>query len=160
MPAETDLTLSIMMNYSKPDLTQHAPRSIRVRLGGYVHLARLLDKARAVAAGKGGEYQYNCPLDQRFFAFTRIKPAAFMAKVKAGKTDYEMLEWVNAQSKRRGARGSRLVVVAREPRAGRSQRARSGSPAHRKGKKSKRDDIRSFADRLDLDDYITYGGKA
>lgn len=148
-----------MMNYSKPDLTQHAPRSIRVRLGGYVHLARLLDKARAVAAGKGGEYKYNCPLDQRFFAFTRIKPAAFMAKVKAGKTDYEMLEWVNAQSKR-----AAHEVVAWS--AWLENLGPGGADGHEwvagslKGKKSKRDDIRSFADLLDLDDYITYGGKA
>ena len=40
-----------MINYSAPDLTQHPPRSLRVRLGGYVHLARLLDKARAEAGG-------------------------------------------------------------------------------------------------------------
>jgi len=65
-----------MITYSAPDLTQHPPRSPRVRLGGYVHLARLLDKARAFAAGKPGEYVYPCPLDQRFFAFTGIDPAA------------------------------------------------------------------------------------
>ena len=38
------------MAYDPYDLTQHPPRSLRVRLGGYVHLARLLDKARAVLA--------------------------------------------------------------------------------------------------------------
>ena len=40
-----------MISYSTPDLTQHPPRSPRVRLGGFVHLPRLLDKARAYAAG-------------------------------------------------------------------------------------------------------------
>ena len=40
-----------MINYHTPDLTQHPPRSPRVRLGGFVHLPRLLDKARAFAAG-------------------------------------------------------------------------------------------------------------
>ena len=29
-----------------------------------------------------------------------------------------------------------------------------------KGNKSARDDVRSFADLLDLDDYLSYGGKA
>ena len=43
-----------MINYSAPDLTQHPPRSLRVRLGGYAHLCRLLDKARAVNAGLHG----------------------------------------------------------------------------------------------------------
>ena len=50
-----------MINYSKPDFTQHPPRSVRVRIGGYAHLARLLDKARATLAGKAAEYHYNCP---------------------------------------------------------------------------------------------------
>jgi fibro-slime domain-containing protein len=52
------------------NLTQRPPRSARVRLGGYVILARLLDKCRAELQGASGEYHYNCPLDQRFFKFT------------------------------------------------------------------------------------------
>lgn len=148
-----------MVNNSKPDLTQHAPRSIRVRLGGYAHLARLLDKTRAVVAGKGGEYKYNCPLDQRLFAFTHIKPAAFMAKVKTGKTDYEMIEWVNAQAKR-----PIHEVIAWS--AWLENSGPGGAEGHEwiasvlKKRKSERDDIRSFADLLDLDDYLTFGGKA
>jgi hypothetical protein len=45
-----------MISYSAPDLSQHPPRSPRARLGGYVHLPRLLDKARAHLAGRMGEY--------------------------------------------------------------------------------------------------------
>jgi hypothetical protein len=56
------------------DLTQRPPRSPRVRLGGYVILARMLDKGRATLAGKNGEYNYNCPLDQNFLNFTGIDP--------------------------------------------------------------------------------------
>ena len=89
-----------MINYSKPDLTQHAPRSVRVRLGGYAHLPRLLDKARAVIAGVGAEYHYNCPLDQQFFAFTGIDHEVMLAEIKTGKTDLQILEWVNARAKR------------------------------------------------------------
>src|SRR3546814_15025784 len=47
------------------------PRGPRVRLGGLVLLPRVLDKCRATIAGKNGEYNFNCPLDQRFFAFTK-----------------------------------------------------------------------------------------
>ena len=83
-----------MVNLSAPDLTQHPPRSVRVRLGGYAHLSRLLDKARAHLAGKAGEYHYNCPLDQRFFAFTGIDQEKMLAEIKTGKTDVQMLEWV------------------------------------------------------------------
>jgi hypothetical protein len=41
-----------------PNLAQRPPRSPRVRLGGYVILARVLDKGRAELAGTAGEYNY------------------------------------------------------------------------------------------------------
>ena len=55
-----------------PDLTQRAPRSPRVRLGGYVVLPRVLDKGRATIARKNGEYHYDCPLDNMFFDFVGV----------------------------------------------------------------------------------------
>lgn len=148
-----------MVNLSSPDLTQHPPRSVRVRLGGYAHLSRLLDKARAEFAGKNGDYHYNCPLDQRLFAFTGISPEAMLAEIKSGKTDLQILEWVNATSKR-----PVHEVIAWS--AWLENLGPGGAPGHEwiagvlKGSKSERDDIRSFADLLDLDDYLSYGGKA
>ena len=148
-----------MVNLSTPDLTQHPPRSVRVRLGGYAHLARLLDKARAVVAGKGGEYKYNCALDQRFFAFTGVNPKAMLAQVKARKTDAQMLAWVNARAKR-----PVHEIIAWS--AWLEQLGPGGAEGHEwigsvlKRNKSERDDIRSFADLLDLDDYLSFGGKA
>ena len=148
-----------MINYSAPDLTQHPPRSLRVRLGGYAHLARLLDKARAVIAGKGGEFHYNCPIDELLFEFTGIGHEAMLAEIKTGKTDVQMLEWVNAKSKRQ-----RYEIVTWS--AWVEQHGPGGAEGHEwaasviKGNKSERDDIRSFADILDLDDYHSYGGKA
>ena len=148
-----------MINYSAPDLTQHPPRSLRVRIGGYAHLARLLDKARAVIAGKGGDYHYNCPLDQRLFAFTGISHEAMLEQIKTGKTDWEILGWIDATSKR-----ARHEVIAWS--AWLEQHGPGGADGHEwaagviKGNKSERDDIRSFADLLDFDDYISYGGKA
>jgi hypothetical protein len=48
------------------DLTRRPPRSMRVRLGGFVILARMLDKGRATLAKKNGEYNYNSlPIDSR-----------------------------------------------------------------------------------------------
>jgi len=52
-----------MMNFHSPDLTQSPPRSPRVRLGGFAHLPRLIDKARATLAGTNGEYNYDCGMD-------------------------------------------------------------------------------------------------
>src|SRR5207302_9953830 len=90
------------MDMNASDLTQHPPRSPRVRLGGYVILPRMLDKGRATVAGKNGEYHYNCPMDQRFLEFAGISAEALKKQLAAGKGDGEILEWVekNAKHKR------------------------------------------------------------
>jgi len=44
------------------DLTRRPPRSMRVRLGGFVILARMLDKGRATLAKKNGD---SLPIDSR-----------------------------------------------------------------------------------------------
>jgi len=148
-----------MINYSKPDLTQHPPRSVRVRLGGYAHLCRLLDKGRAFLAGKNAEYHYNCPLDQQFFAFTGIHHEAMLVEIKSGKSDLEILAWVNAHARK-------LPYDIQTWSAWVEQRGPGGAEGHEwiaatlKGHNSNRDDIRSFADLLDLDDYLSYGGIA
>ena len=48
------------------------PRSPRETLSGYVIAARTLDKCRATLAGTAGEYHFDCPLDNFFFAFAEI----------------------------------------------------------------------------------------
>src|SRR2546422_4946984 len=87
------------MPVNTPDLTKRPPRSPRVRLGGFVVLPRMLDKGRATIAGKNGEYNYACPLDQRFLEFAGINSAAFKKQLVAGKGDGEILEWINKNSK-------------------------------------------------------------
>lgn len=148
-----------MTNYSAPDLTQHPPRSVRVRLGGYAHLPRLLDKARAVVAAKGGEYHYNCPLDERLFAFTGIASDAMLAEIKTGKTDVQILGWVEAISKRQPWEVAAWSAWLEQNGPGSSDGHEWASSVI-KANNSARDDIRSFADLLDFDDYISYGGKA
>ncbi len=81
------------MTIHAPDLTKQAPRSPRVRLGGYVILARMLDKGRAVLAGKNGEYKFACPLDQQFLGFSGIDAEALKQQLAAGKGDGEVLVW-------------------------------------------------------------------
>jgi Domain of unknown function (DUF5069) len=44
------------------------PRSVHEKYLGIVQLARTIDKAKMVANGTIGEYQYNCPMDQALFA--------------------------------------------------------------------------------------------
>jgi hypothetical protein len=147
-----------MIKFSAPDLTQHPPRSPRVRLGGYAHLPRLLDKARAFAAGKHGEYEYNCPLDRQFFEFTGIGDRAFLAAVKTGKSDTQMLAWVNAHAKR-------LPPEVAQWSAWMESRCPGGAQGHARFQEivlqlaPERTDISTFFERLDLDDYASFGGK-
>ena len=147
-----------MLNLSTPDLTQHPPRSPRVRLGGYAHLPRLLDKARATLSGKNGEYRYNCPLDQHFLNFTGIDHESLLAEVKLGRSDSEMLAWVRACTKRLPAEIAAWSawMAAHSP---------GGAPGHEwfgesiKAGSADRDDIHGFFDLLDLDDFLSFGGK-
>ncbi len=147
-----------MINYSQPDLTQHPPRSVRVRLGGYAHLPRLLDKARAVVGGRNAGYHFNCPLDRHFFEFTGIDSEKLMAEVKAGKSDTQMLAWVRANTKR-----TAFEVHAWSQWL--EQHGPGGAGGHEwmaetiKADAGERDDIRSFADLLDMDDFVSFGGK-
>lgn len=150
-----------MLSYASPDLTQHPPRSPRTRLGGFVHLARLLDKTRAHAAGKAGEYNYNCPLDQRFFTFTGIDASAFLEMVKSGKSDTEALAWVLSHSTpKRDAWEIEAWSRWLENLAPGDVRRHTFFAESIARFAPDRDDIRTLFDRLEVDDYVAFGGKA
>lgn len=146
------------LSLATPDLTQHPPRSARVRLGGYAHLPRLLDKARAHAAGKAGEYHYNCPMDRNFFDFTGIDHEALLAEVKKGLSDSEILAWVRSHTKRGPSEIAAWSAWVELHGPGGSQ-GHAWFAEMIKGVAADRDDIRSFSDLLDLDDYVSFGGK-
>ena len=143
-----------------PDLTRQPPRSPRVRLGGYVHLPRVVDKGRATLAGKPGEYKYNCPLDQRFFEFVGIDAMALKKQLAAGMSDGEILDWVrNHASNPR----TDLEIAAwsefMERRVPGDPESRSFFNELQKKVAPKREDITTWFDLLDVDDYASFGGK-
>ncbi len=76
------------------DLRTTFPRSMKTRLAGYVHLARMIDKCRAVLAGTEGEYIYPCPMDERLLDYAGITAEQFTAAVKANPTDAGVAEWL------------------------------------------------------------------
>lgn len=78
------------------DLTKEAPRSPRERLGGYIILARALDKGRASLHGKTGDYHFDCPLDNYLFGFKEVKGSDVKALLEKGATDEEVVAWLNA----------------------------------------------------------------
>lgn len=69
------------------------PRSMRWKIEGYVHLARMIDKCRAVLAGTEGEYIYPCPMDFRLMEFAGIIDKQFTESVKANPTDEDVAQW-------------------------------------------------------------------
>lgn len=143
-----------------PDLTQRPPRSPRVRLGGYVILARMLDKGRAVIAGKNGEYNYACPMDQHFLQFAGVDPEALKQQLAAGKGDGEILEWIQSNAKNNPTASAIAAWSAyHEMRAPGDPESREFYNSMHAKIAPKREDISTWFDMLDLDDYASYGGK-
>lgn len=145
-----------------PDLTQRPPRSMRVRLGGYALLPRMLDKGRATLVGKNGEFHYNCPLDQHVIKFAGFDAKKLLTELKKGKGDGEILEWINANAKQPRTPWEIQQWSDYHDRRGPDSDAETfeffGKLASKLSKT--REDIRTWADLLDLDDHVTFGGKA
>jgi hypothetical protein len=144
------------------DLTQRPPRSFRVRLGNYVILARMLDKGRATLAGKNGEYQYDSTTDQRLVQFLGFDPDALLKELATGKGDGEMLEWVQAHSKTpRSPWEIEAWPAFMEKRAPDSDAETLAFFAESLGRLSKtRQDVKTWFEFGELDDYVSFGGKA
>jgi hypothetical protein len=83
-------------NVTGKDLTKEAPRSPRIRIGGYVILGRTIDKCRALVAGNIGEYHFDCPLDNMLFGFKEVNGPDFKAQIENGASDQQMAEWLDA----------------------------------------------------------------
>jgi hypothetical protein len=66
---------------------------MNVKIAGHVHVARMIDKCRAVLAGTEGEYIYPCPMDERLLEFAGITSDQFTAAVKASPTDEGVAAW-------------------------------------------------------------------
>ena len=149
-------------NLSAPDLTKRPPRSSRCRLGGYALLPRMLDKGRAEIAGLNGEYHYNCPLDQHILNFLGLDPAALREQLAAGKSDGDILEWISVHGTHQHSAWEIEQWSDFMQRRGPDSDAETlGYFAEAVGKFTKtREDIKTWADLLDLDDYVTFGGKA
>ena len=145
-----------------PNLLQRPPRSPRVRLGGYVILARILDKGRAELTSTAGEYKFNNPIDRHWFRFTGIEPEALKAELAAGKGDGEILMWVQEN-----ATHKRTPWEIQQWSAYQSERGPDGDVETLEfftkrvgGLSQTREDVKTWFDYLDLDDHVSFGGKA
>ena len=147
---------------SAPDLTKRPPRSPRCRLGGYAILPRMLDKGRAEIASTSGEFHYNCRLDQHIINFLGFDPEALHEQLAAGKGDGEILEWINSNAKHKRSPWEIEQWSDFQQRRGPDSDAETliffGELLSKFSKT--REDIKTWADLLDLDDHVTFGGKA
>jgi len=150
------------INYSSPDLTQHPPRSPRLRLGGFVLLPRILDKGRAELAGKLGEYHFaGKGLDRHFFNFVGLDHESLKQQIAKGLSDFELLTWIQANAKNQ--RQPWEIAAWSEYHLNRVPDSDAETLPEFATKVSKfsatREDINTWFDLVDLDDYSSFGGK-
>jgi len=126
-----------------------------------VILPRMLDKGRATILGKQGEYHYDCATDQRFLGFAGVSAAAIKQQLAAGKGDGEMLEWIEKHAKHKRTESEIAAWSAHcEQRAPGDTDSREFFHGEHAKLAPKREDIATWFDLLDLDDYVSFGGKA
>jgi hypothetical protein len=144
------------------DLTRRPPRSMRQRLGGFVLLPRILDKGRAKLAKKNGEYNYDSPTDQHLVRFLGLELEALLEELAKGIGDEEALHWVLANAKTpREPWEIEAWSAYMEKRSPDSDVETLAIFAEYVGQHTKtREDIKSWFDALDLDDFVSFGGKA
>jgi hypothetical protein len=121
----------------------------------------MIDKCRATIAGKNGEYHFNCPLDQRVLNFLGVSAEDFQAQLAVGKSDGELWTWIQAHST---TKPSDWEIIQW------SNWQSSRTPSDSEGREyfngihtkigPQREDIGNWFDLLDLDDYVSFGGKA
>lgn len=71
------------------------PRRGREAIGETLWLARLLDKARAAAAGTIHDYIYPCPMDQGVLQRWGITSAEFEAALRQHASDEAVARWLH-----------------------------------------------------------------
>ena len=84
------------MSIQAKDLTKEAPSSPSDRVGGYVILARLADKARAdFLGGNIGEYHTDCPLDHMLLDWKGVPYADIKKEIVGGADDEALAKFLD-----------------------------------------------------------------
>ena len=92
----TSIRVQVPMTTAK-DLSKEAPRSPRTRLGGYILMARMIDKGRAVLNATAGEYHFACRMDQWLFTYKGVAADDVKADDPEKRDNPERLEWFNRE---------------------------------------------------------------
>jgi hypothetical protein len=134
------------------DLTKTFPRSPRERLAGAAMLPRTIDKARAKAAGKLGEYNFDSPMDRRLFESMRTDGAEFFGVVTAADDDAAVVSWfVRNGHMPRGADLDALNAEI-ESWGPKTDESRARFEKRREQMAPGRPDIKTWTDLIDLEE--------
>ena len=90
------------MSTQAKDLTKEAPASPSDRVGGYVILARLADKARAdFLGGNIGEYHTDCPLDHMLLDWKGVPYTDIKKEIVNGAENDALAKFLDASGTRK-----------------------------------------------------------
>lgn len=130
------------------------PRSPYARLGGYVHLPRLIDKARLHRQGLLDGYNYkSVGFDKHLLAFLKLDPDAFEKTANRLESDEAILEWVEQNGLRHTPEEIEhwnQAMISREP-DNAEKRARFQHFLKEAGG-AERKDIRTYFDLIEFDE--------
>jgi hypothetical protein len=98
-------------------------------------------------------------VDQRFLKFAGVDAAALKKQLAAGKGDGEILEWIQKNAKRKHSdfEIAAWSTHAEQRSPGDTDSREFFNSEHQKAA-PKREDISTWFDYLDLDDYVSFGG--
>jgi hypothetical protein len=130
------------------------PRSPYEKLGGYVHLARLIDKARLHREGLLNGYNYKTVgFDKHLLAFLRIDGDAFEEIVSRLDEDDAILNWVQTNGARHSPEAIEQwnqAMISRHP----DTAAKKARFVHflKEAGGERRKDIRTYFDLIEFDE--------
>ncbi|CAA9266092.1 MAG: hypothetical protein AVDCRST_MAG42-3198 [uncultured Chthoniobacterales bacterium] len=133
---------------------KQVPRSPYEKLGGYVHLPRLIDKAKLHRKGLLDGYNYkSVGFDKHLLAFLKIDPDEFEAAANRLDDDAAILSWIEEHAVKHSPEEIEEwnhAMVSRYPDSA-VKRARFLHVLKESGGEG-RDDIRTYFDLIEFDE--------
>ena len=130
------------------------PRSPYEKLGGYVHLPRLIDKARLYLQGLLNGYNYKTVgFDKHLLSFLKLNPDEFEEAVSRFEDDESILKWVQEHGTRHSAEAIEewnQNMISRHPDTA-AKKARFMHFLKESGGE-RRKDIRTYFDLIEFDE--------
>jgi hypothetical protein len=130
------------------------PRSPYEKLGGFVHLPRLIDKARLHRQGLLNGYNYKTVgFDKHLLAFLKLDPDAFEEAVNRLDDDSVVLKWVEENCAKRSAEAIEewnQTMIDRHPDTA-AKKARFMHFLKESGGEGRKD-IRTYFDLIEFDE--------